>query len=115
VFNTGSPIQGLQVDKSVLKTLHTPVIYLMGGKTDIAWPNGTDDFARIDKAPALLASHDVGHGGTFMQPNGGAEAQVARQWLDWQLLGDPNAGKVFVGPACELCTDPQWTVERKGL
>jgi dienelactone hydrolase len=115
VFNTGSPIQGLQVDKSVLNTLHTPVLYLLGGKSDIAWPNGTDDFARIDKVPALLASHDVGHGGTFAQPNGGQEAQVARQWLDWQLFGDRTAAKVFLGEDCGLCRDPQWTVSRKGF
>ena len=115
VFNTGSPIQGMQVDKSVLETLHTPVIYLLGGKADIAWPNGTDDFARITKVPALLASHDVGHGGTFMQPNGGAEAQVTREWLDWQLFGDAAAAKAFVGPDCGLCRDPQWTVSRKGF
>ncbi len=115
VFNNGSPIQGLQVEKSVLSTLHTPVLYLLGGKSDIAWPNGTDDFARIDKVPALLASHDVGHGGTFMQPNGGVEAQVTREWLDWQLLGDANAGKAFVGPDCGLCSDPQWTVQHKGF
>jgi len=115
VFNTGSPIQGLQVDKAVLKTLHTPVIYLLGGKTDIAWPNGTDDFSRIDTVPALLASHDVGHGGTFNQPNGGEEAQLMRKWLDWQLLGDAGAGKTFVGADCGLCRDPQWTVSRKGF
>ena len=115
VFNTGSPIQGLQVDKSVLNTLHTPVIYLLGGKSDIAWSNGTDDFARIDKVPALLASHDVGHGGTFQKPNGGEEAQVTSAWLDWQLLGDAQAGKTFVGPDCGLCRNPQWTVSRKGF
>ena len=115
VFNSGSPIRGLTVEKSVLNTLHTPVIYLLGGKSDIAWPNGTDDFGRIDKVPALLASHDVGHGGTFQQPNGGAEAQVARQWLDWQLMGDAGAGKTFVGSDCGLCRDPQWTVQRKGF
>ena len=115
VFNTGSPIQGLQVEKSVLNTLHTPVLYLLGGKPDIAWPNGTDDFARIDKVPALLASHDVGHGGTFMQPDGGQEAQVMREWLDWQLLGDPQAGKTFMGQGCGLCRDSQWTVTRKGF
>lgn len=115
VFNTGSPIQGLQVDKSVLKTLHTPVLYLLGGKSDIAWPNGTDDYGRIDTVPALLASHDVGHGGTFNQPNGGEEAQVTREWLDWQLFGDAKAAKAFVGPDCGLCRDPQWTVSRKGF
>ena len=115
VFNAGSPIQGLQIDKSVLKTLHTPVIYLLGGKSDIAWPNGTDDFARIDSVPALLASHDVGHGGAFQQPNGGQEAQVTRAWLDWQLLGDAAAGKAFVGADCGLCRDPHWSVSRKGF
>ena len=115
VFNNGSPIQGLQVDKSVLKTLHTPVLYLLGGKSDIAWPNGTDDFARIDSVPALLASHDVGHGGTFNQPNGGEEAQVTLEWLDWQLLGDAEAAKSFVGSDCGLCRNPQWTVSPKGF
>jgi len=115
VFNNGSPIQGLQVDKSVLKTLHTPVLYLMGGKPDIAYPNGTDDFARIDTVPAVLASHDVGHGGSFTQPNGGEEAQVTREWLDWQLFGAADAAMVFVGPDCGLCRDPQWTVSRKGF
>ncbi len=115
VFNAGNPIRGLQIDKSVLKTLHTPVLYLMGGKPDIAWPNGTDDFARIDTVPAVLASHDVGHGGTFTQPNGGEEAQVTRQWLDWQLFGDVAAAKAFVGPDCGLCRNPQWTLSRKGF
>ena len=115
VFNTGSPLQGLQVDKSVLKTLHTPVIYLLGGKSDIAWPNGTDDVSRIDTVPVLLASHDVGHGGTFNEPNGGEEAQVTRAWLDWQLLGDAGAAKEFVGPDCGLCREPQWTISRKGF
>lgn len=91
------------------------MIYLLGGKSDIAYPNGTDDFARIDTVPALLASHDVGHGGTFMQPNGGVEAQVTREWLDWQLFGDQAAAKVFMGPDCGLCRDPQWTVSRKGF
>ncbi len=115
VFNNGNPIQGLEIDKSVLKTLHTPVLYLLGGKSDIAYPNGTDDFARIDSVPALLANHDVGHGGTFMQPNGGEEAQVTRQWLDWQLFGAAAAAKVFVGPGCGLCRDARWTVSRKGF
>jgi dienelactone hydrolase len=115
VFNNGSPIQGLQVEKSVLKTLHTPVLYLLGGQSDIAYPNGTDDFGRIDSVPAFLASHDVGHGGTFMQPNGGEEAQVVLKWMGWQLFEDPKDAKVFIGLDCSLCRDPKWTVSRKGF
>jgi hypothetical protein len=63
----------------------------------------------------MVASLDVGHGGTFMQPNGGLEASVAVSWLDWQLKGDAQAAKRFVGPDCGLCKDPQWKVQRKHM
>jgi dienelactone hydrolase len=109
------PIHSMHVDKSVLKTLHTPVIYILGGVRDIAYPNGTDDVARIDTVPVLLASHDVGHGGTYFQANGGEEAQVAEHWLDWQLKGDRAAGRMFQGADCTLCRAPGWTVRQKGL
>lgn len=116
IFADGSnPISGMTVDKSLLKALHTPVLYVLGGKGDVAWPNGTDDFAKIDHVPVVLADLDVGHGGTFREPNGGRVAQVAVAWLDWQLRGDTNAAKWFTGADCNLCTDPQWKIERKGL
>ena len=116
VFVDGSnPIRGITVDKSLLKTLRTPVLYVLGGPTDVAFPNGSDDFAKIDHVPAMLLNLGVGHGGTFREPNGGRVAQVAVKWLDWQLRGDAAAAKTFVGPSCTLCTDPAWKVERKRL
>jgi dienelactone hydrolase len=111
----GNPINGMQIDKSALQKLHKPVLYLLGGPSDIAYPNGTDDFAKIDRVPVFLASHDVGHGGTFMQPNGGEEAGIVREWLDWQLFGDTSAAKTFVGDDCGLCRRPGWTVSKKGF
>jgi dienelactone hydrolase len=116
IFADGSnPIRGINVDKSMLLKLHTPVLYLLGGPGDVAWPNGTDDFARIGHVPAVLVSADVGHGGTFRQPNGGRVAQIAASWLDWQLRGDRRAGAMFVGADCGLCGVPGWKIERKGL
>jgi len=116
IFADGSnPIRGIQVDKSILKKLHTPILYILGGPTDIAYPNGMDDFARIDTVPAMVANLPVGHGATFARPNGGPVAQVALKWLDWQLSGDKEAAKTFVGKDCGLCTDPAWTVERKRI
>jgi hypothetical protein len=38
--------------------------------------------------PVAVANLPVGHGGTFLEPNGGAAASVAVSWLDWQLRGD---------------------------
>jgi hypothetical protein len=116
IFADGSnPITGMTVDKAMLRALHTPVLYVLGGRSDVAWPNGTDDFAKIDHVPVVLATSDVGHGGTFRRANGGQVAQIAVDWLDWQLRGDRHAAATFTGDPCGLCRDPHWRVERKGV
>ena len=89
LLNSGpTTMTGASVGKEVLQTLHTPVIYIEGGPTDIAYENGMDDFKRIPHVPAAIANLPVGHGGTFNEPNGGAAASVAVSWLNWQLRGD---------------------------
>jgi hypothetical protein len=116
IFNAGpGAIPGMDVSKAALARLHTPVIYILGGPNDIAYANGEDDFKRIEHVPAMVANLDVGHGGTFLRPNGGLAASVAVSWLDWQLKGDAQAAKRFVGPDCSLCKDPAWKVEKKKL
>ncbi|QYE36714.1 hypothetical protein KZX46_07300 [Polymorphobacter sp. PAMC 29334] len=111
----GNPIAGLKVDKMLLKTLHTPVLYVMGGPGDVAFANGSDDYDKITVVPAMLVSHDTGHGGTFGLANGGDNAQVAVAWLAWQLRHDPAAAHWFKGADCRLCTDKAWTVRKKGI
>ena len=114
VFNGGSSaIPGMDVRKDVLATIHTPTIYILGGPKDIAYENGMDDFSRISHVPVAVANLPVGHGGTYFEPNGGAAASVAVSWLDWQLRGDLKSAERFVGDNCGLCTDPQWTLQRK--
>jgi len=114
VYNRpGSGLSGVQITKDDLKRLHTPVAYFLGGPEDIAFPNGSDDFARIDHVPVMLANLPVGHGGTLGVANGGDWARVSVAWLDWQLKGDAQAARWFVGPHCRLCTSFGWTVQRK--
>lgn len=108
-----NPIAGVTTSKSWLSRLHTPVVYIEGGKSDIAYGNGMDDFSRITHVPAMMLNLDVGHGGTFHQPNGGLAAMAAVNWLEWQLRGSAKAAKLFEGTDCVLCSDPRWTVERK--
>ena len=105
----------MNLGKDALEKLHTPILYILGGPTDIAYVNGMDDFKRIEHVPAAAANLDVGHGGTFMEENGGAAATVAVKWLDWQLKGDRDAAKYFIGDDCTLCKDPAWKFERKRL
>ena len=104
---------GVTIAKDDLLRLHTPVAYLLGGPSDISWPNGTDDYARIDHVPALLASLPVGHGGTFALVNGGAWATFATDWLDWQLKGDVGAQARILSADCPYCDADGWSVAAK--
>jgi hypothetical protein len=114
ILNNGpTNMTGVTVGKEVLQTLRTPVIYIEGGPKDIAYENGMDDFKRITHVPVAMANLPVGHGGTFNEPNGGAAASVAVSWLNWQLRNDAQSAQRFVGEDCGLCTDAQWSLERK--
>jgi hypothetical protein len=106
---------GMTGDKKLLDTLHTPILYVLGGDTDIAYAAGMDDFARITRVPAAVANINKGHGGTYWEPNGGPAAQVVVKWLDWQLRGDATAGRMFKGKDCGLCRDKAWSLKTKGL
>ncbi len=106
---------GMTGDKKLLDTLHTPILYVLGGSTDIAYAAGMDDFARITRVPAAVANIEKGHGGTYWEPNGGPAARVVVNWLNWQLRGDAGAGRMFKGKDCGLCRDPAWSLKTKGL
>ena len=115
-FKDGTnPIGGIVSDKAMLSGLHGPVLYVLGGTTDIAYANGTDDYQRIVKVPAALVNIPVGHGGTYMQPHGGVAAEVVSAWLDWQLKGQKVAATRFTGPNCGFCRDPRLTLDRKNI
>ncbi len=114
-INGPSPIPGMDLAKSELLKLHTPVLYILGGPTDIAYANGMDDFKQLEHVPAAVANIATGHGGTYFQPNGGPVAAVALSWLQWQLRGDKQAAARFVGKDCGLCKDPNWTFQKKKI
>ncbi|MDB5719412.1 MAG: hypothetical protein JWP15_30 [Alphaproteobacteria bacterium] len=118
IYNRGaaSGRSGILLTKDALARIHGPIAYINGGPADIAYANALDDFQRIDRVPALFAWLPVGHGGTFFTaPNGGAYADIAIAWLDWQLKRDRKAGAMFLGKNCGLCRDSRWTVQRKRL
>ncbi len=81
-----------------LKNLHAPILYLVGGTSDVAWQNAQMDYKAIRKVPVFLADNTrSGHGGTYEEPLGGANSRMVRAWLDWQLKGRDEAGeKLFV-------------------
>jgi hypothetical protein len=102
--------------EEMLKKLHAPTLYLIGGEKDIAYQNSESDYRQIAGIPLFNANLDnVGHNGSLGKPFGGKMAQAARLWLQWQLKGEREAAKAFVGPDCTLCKDPDWVVKKKNM
>lgn len=80
-----------------LKDLHGPTLYLVGGTSDVAWQNAQMDYKAIKKVPVVLADNTLsGHGGTYEQPGGGANARMLRAWLDWQLKDKEENAHLFL-------------------
>ena len=113
--NANQAVGGMPMPpKEKLKEIHTSILYLLGGETDIAYGNGMDDFHRIEHVPACAINFPVGHGGTYREPHGGEFTVAALAWLDWQLKGDAEAAKMFVGKDCGLSQREKWTIEKNG-
>ncbi len=116
IFNSPTEsIGGMKLSKETLKTLHTPVLYLLGGPKDIAYVNGSDDVKRINHVPLAFVNLPYGHGGTYGKPMGGSAAGIVVDWLEWRLHHSVGAARSFVGANCRLCVDPETTIETKNL
>lgn len=102
------------VKRAILKDMHAPIAYFIGGETDIAYANAEIDWQQLQALDllAINATMDVGHGATYHQPNGGAFAAGPLAWLQWQLRDDAAARAMFVGEACGFCADTQWRLRR---
>jgi hypothetical protein len=101
--------------KDDLGKFHGPVLYIMGGPSDIAYKNAMDDFSRVDHVPIVMTNLDVGHGGTYRRPHGGRYSPVAIAWLDWHLKDEQSDAKMFVGDDSQLRRDPDWIVDSKNM
>ncbi|TWU04930.1 alpha/beta hydrolase fold domain-containing protein [Stieleria varia] len=116
VLPNPSPLPGMPaLKKEILEKLHAPVLYIMGGPSDIAYNNAMDDFSRVSHVPIVMTNLDVGHGGTYGRPHGGKFTPVALAWLDWQLKGESENSKMFLGSNSMLAKDPDWSVEAKNF
>lgn len=117
VTTTGIFNSGLLNDANdyQLTRLTKPIAYFTGGPTDIAYQNTLDDWGKLPAGlPAFMGHLDVGHGGTYTQPDGGEFGRVAVLYLKWRLKGDQTAGATFVGTDCGLC-NTEWQVQQKNL
>ena len=113
MFNSGiGDMTMARADRSSLLKLHAPVVYLVGGESDVAYKNALLDYERIAHVPVALANAiNGGHSGTFAEPNGGSFARMALHWLNWQLKGQQADSAVFL--QADLREFPGWTMQSK--
>ena len=115
IWNSGL----IQTDEKIFAGLHSPVIIVTGGESDIAFANGKRDFETMPATiPVFYGVYpSVGHGGTYNEDNGGAFGVAAVAWLKWQLMNDTSAtGKgYFVGTDCRICADSKWQTASRML
>ncbi len=112
VFNAGVQAN----NQEVLKKLHGPVLLINGHERDFMMANSKANYDAFDKLPAFYgARHGAGHTATALHPGGGEFANVASNWVLWQFKSNKQAGKMFLGDKCGLCTNSSWDVESKSL
>jgi hypothetical protein len=99
-----------------LAALHGPVLLINGGEVDFMYEPAKANFELIDHVPVFYgARENAGHTATVFHPGGGEYANVASSWLRYVFKNDAEAGKMFVGRDCSLCTNPNWETMGKGL
>ncbi len=123
VMNSGTfpigtrPLAGTgNASKASLQSLHTPVAYISGDESDVAFKNANADFEAIKHVSVFRAwARGIGHSDAYRHAFGGPFAPVAVAWLDWQLKRSRRASAMFVGKDCTLCRDAKWVVSKSRM
>lgn len=122
VFNSG--VQEARADAppspfpttAALADLHGPVLLINGHERDFMMDRSAANYEAIDHVPVFYgARHGAGHTATVDHPGGGEFANVASNWLRWIFKNDEEAGEMFAGEDCGLCTNPSWDARSKGF
>jgi dienelactone hydrolase len=122
LFNSGVSAPGganadpTRATTDTLAEVHGPILFINGHEIDFLMATSRDNFDRTNHVPAFYGSrHDAGHTATVYHKGGGEFANVASNWLKYHFKGNAAAGKMFVGADCDLCTNPNWETDSKGL
>jgi hypothetical protein len=96
--------------------LALPAAIFTGGPADSGYSGAEQCYKALNSAsPVLKASlNTVGHTGAYPMPDLRWSSAVLA-WLDWQLKGDAQSAKMFAGPDCGLCKDPDWWIDTRNF
>ncbi len=115
LYNSGmGDMEMAGTSRESLKKLHGPILYIIGGKGDIAYRNAEADYERIEHVPVAFANQlRVGHGGTFHETFGGSFSRLTRLWLDAHFKQQKQNMEVFLHNRLEGL--PDYTMKAKNF
>lgn len=113
MYNTGiGDMSMADASPESLENVSQPILYIIGGESDVAYPNAVKDYANLKDVPVAFANLlEGGHMGTFAEQYGGSFSDMALDWLNWQLKNKHDLASVFVDS--DLSNYPGWTMESK--
>jgi hypothetical protein len=117
MLNSGiGDMEMMGTTKELLKNLHQPMFYMIGGPGDIAYANAQKDYERIaDNIPVVMLNSKDGHSGTYYEKYGGNYAKAVVKWLDWQLKGRVGQSALFLDDEYLKMKFPEWQGVRKNF
>lgn len=99
-----------------LADVHGPILFINGHERDFLMATSRANFEQVEQVPTFYgARHNAGHTATINHPGGGEFANVASNWLLYHFKGNNDAGRMFLGADCTLCSDPNWETAAKGM
>lgn len=95
---------------------HGPMLLLSGGADRVADPVGNQEpvFDGANVPVVWATANGAGHSTPSTRDSGPYRAATTA-WFLWQLKGDAKAAGMFKGDPCGYCTDPVWTIRKKGI
>ncbi len=99
------------------RNLHGPAFLFCGGMdTTVPCSTVMSAFNGISNQPVMLATYltaDHANWITFRGTTPGPVEVAVTAWMRVHLMGDTALRSWFYGPACTLCTDPDWQIQQK--
>jgi Chlorophyllase enzyme len=100
--------------KHTLDRVHTPMLWINGGKTDVqkAQQRNFDHVADWNSdLPVAMVGLQTGHLGSFWTPRGGIYAETLLHWLNWQLRGNLEGKAWFSGTDVSPAYARGWEIQ----
>jgi len=109
IITTIAPLAFPSILKPTGTGVKVPIFFISGEKDDI-FSSLKYNKQSYDEVPSSIPAAKAARRGTFHEllTNNGLATGYLTAWMRFQLLGDKEAAKAFIGPSPEISLNPNW-------